>query len=164
MCLVGAYQATQCHTAECHNVKIILICYVIFQINWFSGQWTVLQCLLQSYILASDMHFYIVAIPVVVLLSKRPRVGVVVLVGVLLVSILIPFLVTYLEHKPALVTFYIEYVPCNSIHCRTLFWFHRAFLKINTVLHQPNALIYLKNTKIFYKILDKNPTYVSAYR
>jgi hypothetical protein len=27
----------------------------------------------------------------------------------------------------------------------------------NTVLHQPNVLIYLKNTKIFFKILDKNP-------
>jgi hypothetical protein len=35
---------------------------------------------------------------------------------------------------------------------------------MDIVLHQPNALIYLKNTKIFYKILDKNPTYVSAYR
>ena len=47
----------------------------------------------------------------------------------------------------------------------TLFQFHRAFLNINTVLHQPNTLIYLKNTKIFFKILDKkNPTYVSAYR
>jgi hypothetical protein len=35
----------------------------------------------------------------------------------------------------------------------------------NYVLHQPNAHIYLKNIKIFYKMLDKkNPTYVSAYR
>jgi hypothetical protein len=47
----------------------------------------------------------------------------------------------------------------------TSFWFHRAFLNINTVLHEPNAHIYLKNTKIFYKMLDKKtPTYVSAYR
>jgi hypothetical protein len=30
-------------------------------------------------------------------------------------------------------------------------------VKFNTVLHQPNALIYLNNTKIFFKILDKNP-------
>jgi hypothetical protein len=46
-----------------------------------------------------------------------------------------------------------------------LFQYHRAFLNINTVLHQPNVLIYLKNTKIFFKILDKKtPTYVSAYR
>jgi hypothetical protein len=62
------------------------------------------------------MHFFITAIPVVMLLSKRPRTGVVVLVGILLASILIPFLVTYLEHKPALLTFYVEYVPCNSMH------------------------------------------------
>jgi hypothetical protein len=33
----------------------------------------------------------------------------------------------------------------------TLFLYHRAFLNINNVLHQPNALIYLKNTKIFFK-------------
>jgi hypothetical protein len=38
-----------------------------------------------------------------------------------------------------------------------LFWFHRAFLNINYVLHQPNTHIYLKNIKIFYKMLDKNP-------
>jgi hypothetical protein len=63
------------------------------------------------------MHFFIIAIPVVMLLSKRPNIGVVVLVGILLVSILIPFLVTYLERKPALLSVYVEYVTCNSIHC-----------------------------------------------
>jgi hypothetical protein len=31
---------------------------------------------------------------------------------------------------------------------------------MNTVLHQPNALIYLKNIKIFFKILDKTPLHM----
>jgi hypothetical protein len=56
------------------------------------------------------MHFFIIAIPVVMLLSKRPNIGVVVLVGILLVAILIPFLVTYLERKSALINGYIKYV------------------------------------------------------
>jgi hypothetical protein len=54
------------------------------------------------------MHFFIIAIPVVMLLSKHPNIGVVVLVGILLVSNLVPFLVTYIEHKPALITVYVE--------------------------------------------------------
>jgi hypothetical protein len=42
----------------------------------------------------------------------------------------------------------------------TLFWFHRAFWNINYVLHQPNEHIYLKNIKIFYKMLDKKPQHM----
>jgi hypothetical protein len=34
---------------------------------------------------------------------------------------------------------------------------------INIVLHQPNALIYLKNTKIFFKILDKKPLHMFRF-
>ena len=41
-----------------------------------------------------------------------------------------------------------------------LFRFHRAFLNINYVLHQTNALIYLKNIKILYKMLDKIPQHM----
>jgi hypothetical protein len=33
-------------------------------------------------------------------------------------------------------------------------------ISVNTVLHQPNALIYLKNTEIFFKILDKKPLHM----
>jgi len=72
---------------------------------------------MQSFFVACDMHFFIIALPVVMLLSKRPNIGVVVLVGILLVSILIPSLVTYLERKPALAPFYVAYVPCYSMHC-----------------------------------------------
>ncbi|PNF30393.1 hypothetical protein B7P43_G13251 [Cryptotermes secundus] len=68
------------------------------------------MCLLQSYFLACDMHFFIIAIPVVILLSKRPSIGAAVLGGIILVSIIIPFLVTYLDHKPALVNFYIDFL------------------------------------------------------
>jgi hypothetical protein len=62
------------------------------------------------------MHFFIIAIPVVILLWRQPSIGAVALVGVILVSILIPFLVTYLAHKPALVNFYIKYVPHHSLN------------------------------------------------
>jgi hypothetical protein len=31
---------------------------------------------------------------------------------------------------------------------------------VNYVLHQPNAHIYLKNIKIFYKMLDKKPQHM----
>jgi hypothetical protein len=72
--------------------------------------------MVQSFFLACDMHFFIVAIPVVMLLSKWPRTGLLVLVGMLLVSMLIPFMVTYLEHKPPLVTFYVKYVLHVSIY------------------------------------------------
>jgi hypothetical protein len=63
------------------------------------------------------MHFFIIAIPVVIILSKRPSIGAAVLGGIILVSILIPFLVTYLKHKPALVNFYVEYVYHDSMNC-----------------------------------------------
>jgi hypothetical protein len=42
----------------------------------------------------------------------------------------------------------------------SLFWFHHAFLNISYVLHQTNAHIYLKNIKIFYKMLDKKPQHM----
>jgi hypothetical protein len=37
------------------------------------------------------------------------------------------------------------------------FYIEETSIAVNTVLHQPNALTYLKNTKILFKILDKNP-------
>ena len=68
------------------------------------------QCLLQSYFLACDMHFFIIAIPVVMLLWRRPGLGAFVLAVLTVLSILMPFLVTYVNQKAALVTFYVEYV------------------------------------------------------
>jgi hypothetical protein len=61
-------------------------------------------------------------------------------------------IVTMVRQKRHIVTLH--------IHCLALFLYHRAFLNINYVLHQTNAHIYLKNIKIFFKILDKKPLHM----
>jgi peptidoglycan/LPS O-acetylase OafA/YrhL len=49
----------------------------------------------QSWYIACDMHYFLIAPLIVLPLYRRPPLGMALLIGVILISIIVPFAVTY---------------------------------------------------------------------
>jgi hypothetical protein len=62
----------------------------------------------QSWYLACDMQLFVISVPIVALLWRRPRMGKLVLAMVIIASIVIPFVVTLLQQLDALLLLYMK--------------------------------------------------------
>ncbi|KAG8237762.1 hypothetical protein J437_LFUL014305 [Ladona fulva] len=66
------------------------------------------MCVIQSWYVTSDMHLFVISVPVVYLLTKRPTTGKIVLSLLFIASVVVPFTVTYYQQLEPLVLGYME--------------------------------------------------------
>ncbi|XP_059480957.1 nose resistant to fluoxetine protein 6-like [Neocloeon triangulifer] len=66
------------------------------------------MCMFQSWYLSCDMHLFVISVPIVALLWKRPTLGKAVLTMAIVTSILVPFAVTLLQELDALLLLYMN--------------------------------------------------------
>ncbi|XP_071448702.1 nose resistant to fluoxetine protein 6-like [Hetaerina americana] len=66
------------------------------------------MCVLQSWYLPCDTHFFILALPMLKLLHSRPRIGLALIFTVTFVSLVIPAVITYVWSLDATVIFYLD--------------------------------------------------------
>ncbi|XP_046386956.1 nose resistant to fluoxetine protein 6-like [Ischnura elegans] len=66
------------------------------------------MCVLQSWYLPCDTHFFILAIPLLQLLHSRPRIGFFLMMTATVVSVAIPAIITYVYRLDATVIFYLD--------------------------------------------------------
>ncbi|XP_071455245.1 nose resistant to fluoxetine protein 6-like [Hetaerina americana] len=91
-------------TEACINNWWTNILYVSNYVN------TNAMCMVQSWYLPCDTHFFIIGALLMTLLHRRPRVGQVALALTTLASIAVPFAVTLAKHHDATVLFYRDFL------------------------------------------------------
>jgi hypothetical protein len=72
--------------------------------------------MVHSWYLPCDFHYFIIAIGVCLLLQKKNKVGLYVLLLLTMISIVIPFALTIIYERPALLHFYPEFLTGPKIH------------------------------------------------
>ncbi|XP_046383567.1 nose resistant to fluoxetine protein 6-like [Ischnura elegans] len=68
------------------------------------------MCMLQSWYLSSDMQLFVLGAPLALLLAKRPNLGKIVLAAFLIISSIIPFVLTYVLSLEPIFPVYMETV------------------------------------------------------
>jgi peptidoglycan/LPS O-acetylase OafA/YrhL len=69
-----------------------------------------LQCMFQSWYIACDMHYFLIAPLIVIPLYKKPKLGLSILGTVIALTIIIPFAVTYVGEYSGVLRVYMRYV------------------------------------------------------
>jgi uncharacterized protein (DUF486 family) len=75
----------------------------------------------QSWYIACDMHYFLIAPLIVIPLYKKPKLGLGILGTVIALTIIIPFAVTYVGEYSGVLRVYMRYVKkifsnCNCTH------------------------------------------------
>jgi peptidoglycan/LPS O-acetylase OafA/YrhL len=66
------------------------------------------QCIEQGWYMPCDMHLFIVCAPLVLLLHRRPRVGLALLLLLTSASLIAPFLTIWIMNTDAMLLFFFE--------------------------------------------------------
>lgn len=86
--------------------KIYINVYIIF----------LLQCMVHSWYLPSDFHYFIIGIFVVLLIRKNKKLGLSLLTFLFVLSLIIPFVITVVYLRPALLYFYPKFLLAPKTH------------------------------------------------
>lgn len=109
-------------TADCRKNWWINILYLN---NYIS---TDHMCMVHSWYLSCDFHYFIVGIFLILLIRRNRRLGLTILSVLFILSIVIPFLLTLLLQRPALVRFY----PLTLVAPKVDIDFQLTYIKSHT--------------------------------
>lgn len=76
----------------------------------------ILQCMTHSWYLPCDFHFFIIAIGICLLIHQKRKLGLYTLFMVVIASLIIPFLITLLYQRPAMLFFYPDFLTSPKNH------------------------------------------------
>ncbi|KAF7280195.1 hypothetical protein GWI33_006300 [Rhynchophorus ferrugineus] len=74
------------------------------------------MCMVHSWYLPCDFHYFIVAIFLCILINKRKKAGLIALAVLFVVSILIPFIIVFVNNRPAVLFFYLDFIRSPKSH------------------------------------------------
>ncbi|XP_046395695.1 nose resistant to fluoxetine protein 6-like [Ischnura elegans] len=86
------------------------------------------MCMVQSWYLPCDMHYFVLSLPLLVLLHRRPRAGQLALALFALASLVVPFAITLAGRHDATILFYNEFLS----NPRASRYFHAMYTKSHT--------------------------------
>lgn len=69
-----------------------------------------------SWYLPCDFHFFIIGVFTCIFISKRKKFGLAILLGLTILSLVIPFVLTVLYTRPGLLLFYPEFLVAPKVH------------------------------------------------
>ncbi|KAH1014684.1 hypothetical protein HUJ05_012526 [Dendroctonus ponderosae] len=74
------------------------------------------MCMVHSWYLSCDFHYFILALALTILIYKMKRTGLALLGLVFLASILIPFIIVFIYQRPAVLFFYLDFIRSPKSH------------------------------------------------
>ncbi|CAH0550692.1 unnamed protein product [Brassicogethes aeneus] len=74
------------------------------------------MCMVHSWYLPCDFHYFIVAILICSTIHRNKRIGLILLGLVTFASVLVPFLIGYIYERPAVLFFYPEFIRAPKTH------------------------------------------------
>ncbi|KAJ8954784.1 hypothetical protein NQ318_014895 [Aromia moschata] len=74
------------------------------------------MCMTHSWYLPCDFHYFIIAIGLCLLIKKEKKIGLGTLLVITLTSVIVPFALTILYQRPALLYFYPEFLTGPKVH------------------------------------------------
>ncbi|XP_050305994.1 nose resistant to fluoxetine protein 6-like [Anthonomus grandis grandis] len=74
------------------------------------------MCMVHSWYLSCDFHYFVTALFLSILLQRMKKTGLVVLGIVFVVSILVPFVIVFINQRPAVLFFYLDFIRSPKSH------------------------------------------------
>ncbi|CAG9764782.1 unnamed protein product [Ceutorhynchus assimilis] len=74
------------------------------------------MCMVHSWYLSCDFHYFIVALFMTILIHKMKKTGLIVLGLVFVASIIIPFVIVFIHKRPAVLFFYLDFIRSPKTH------------------------------------------------
>ncbi|XP_030745923.1 nose resistant to fluoxetine protein 6-like [Sitophilus oryzae] len=74
------------------------------------------MCMTHAWYLPCDFHYFIIAIGICLLIKKEKKVGLSALFTIIIISMVIPFILTVVYKRPAMLMFYPEFLTGPKVH------------------------------------------------
>lgn len=74
------------------------------------------MCMVHSWYLPCDFHYFIVAIFLCLLISKKKKTGLILLGITFITSIVVPFVIVFVNTRPAVLFFYLDFIRSPKTH------------------------------------------------
>ncbi|KAL3287100.1 hypothetical protein HHI36_001584 [Cryptolaemus montrouzieri] len=84
------------------------------------------MCMTHSWYLPCDFHYFIIAIIICLLIKKQKKVGLFALLMVVLISLIIPFLITVIYQRPSMLFFYPDFLTNPKQHIDFLLTYSKS--------------------------------------
>ncbi|KAK9880602.1 hypothetical protein WA026_011841 [Henosepilachna vigintioctopunctata] len=84
------------------------------------------MCMTHSWYLPCDYHYFIIAIVICLLIRKQKKIGLYSLLVVVVISIIIPFLVTVINKRPSMLFFYPDFLTSPKNHIDFLLTYSKS--------------------------------------
>lgn len=108
------------------------------------------QCMAHSWYLPCDFHYFIIAIFVCLLIKKDKKLGLGTLLLVVIISMVIPFAITVVYQRPALLHFYPDFLTGPKSHYDFLLTYTKSHTRATPYF------IGMFAGYIYYKLQGKN--------
>lgn len=83
--------------------------------NW-TNSFFHFQCMVHSWYLPCDFHYFIIAVFLCMAIQKHKKVGLVLLGVITFLSVLVPFIIGLIHMRPAVLFFYSQFLRAPKLH------------------------------------------------
>lgn len=104
----------------------------------------------QSWYLSCDLHYFIIAIFLIILAKSRKKVAFIIFILLNAVAVVVPFLITIVYKRPALLYFYPEFLVSPKTHPD----FALSYIKSHT--RASSYLVGMIGGYLYYKLKDSS--------
>ncbi|XP_060529431.1 nose resistant to fluoxetine protein 6-like isoform X2 [Cylas formicarius] len=87
------------------------------------------MCMVHTWYLPCDFHYFILALPLCLAIHKNKKVGLILLGVCTFLSVLVPFIIIFLHSRPAVLFFYLDFIRSPKTHTDFLFTYIKSHVR-----------------------------------